>query len=384
MNLAFADARYADELERVLFNGALAGTSLKGDAYFYQNPLEADRRRTRWAWHECPCCPPMFLKMMAAMPGYVYATDRDGIYVNLFVGSRATVALAGGKVVLTQATRYPWEGSVRIAVEPANEAEFALYVRIPAWCDGAAFKVNGEKVASPERVRGYACVRRTWKKGDVVDLDMPMPVRRLKAHPNVKADTGRAALACGPIVYCLEGADNGRRVRHLAIRPETPLVAEHRPDLLGGVTVIRGAAVLRMQEAAGSPLHPAAEKRSDLRSVEFVAIPYYANTNRQPGDMLVWVPETPDLVEPMPPPTIAGEAAPSASHCNPADSVTAMNDGIEPKDSADESIPRFTWWDHHGTKEWVQYVFDKPETAGAPGGIERVEKPSHRCLYSVP
>ena len=309
MNLAFADARYADELERVLFNGALAGTSLKGDTYSYENPLEATKKRTRWAWHGCPCCPPMFLKIMAAMPGYVYATDRDGIYVNLFAGSRATVALAGSKVVLTQTTRYPWEGSVRIAVEPAKEAEFALYLRIPAWCDGAALKANGEKVARLEMVRGYACIRRTWRKGDVVDLDMPMPVRRIKAHPSIQADVGRVALARGPIIYCLEEADNGRRVRHLAIPPDVRLAAEHRPDLLGDVTVIKGGAVLRVRETTERPLYLAADKRTDLRIAEFVAIPYYANTNRQPGAMLVWAPETPDLAEPMPPPTIAaGEA----------------------------------------------------------------------------
>jgi hypothetical protein len=358
MNLAFADAGYADELERVLFNGALAGTSLKGDTYFYENPLEADRRRTRWAWHGCPCCPPMFLKIMAAMPGYVYATDRDGIYVNLYVGSRATVALAGGMVVLTQKTRYPWEGDVRVTAEPAREAEFALYLRIPAWSDGATVKVNGEKAANPEVVRGYACVRRTWKKGDVVDLDMPMPVRRIKAHPNVHAAVGRVALARGPVIYCLEEADNGRRVGHLAIPPEARLAAEHRPELLGGVTAIRGTAVLRVRETVARPLYLAADKRADLRNTEFVAIPYYANTNRQPGAMAVWMPESPDMVAPMPPPTIAGESTPSASHCNPTDGAAAMNDGIEPKHSADESIPRFTWWDHRGTNEWVQYDFD--------------------------
>jgi len=365
MNLAFADARYADELERVLFNGALAGASLKGDTYSYENPLEAMKKRTRWAWHGCPCCPPMFLKIMAAMPGYVYATDRDGIYVNLFAGSRATVALAGSQVVFTQTTRYPWEGSVRIAVEPAKEAEFALYLRIPAWCDGAALKANGEKVARLEMARGYACIRRTWRKGDVVDLDMPMPVRRIKAHPSIQADVGRVALARGPIIYCLEEADNGRRVRHLAIPPDVRLAAKHRPDLLGGVTVIKGGAVLRVRETTERPLYLAADKRTDLRSAEFVAIPYYANTNRQPGAMLVWAPESPDLAEPMPPPTIAGEATPSASHCNPTDDVAAMNDGVEPKDSADESVPRLTWWAHRGTKEWVQYDFDKPRTVSA-------------------
>jgi DUF1680 family protein len=134
MNLAFGEARYMDELERVLYNGALAGVSLKGDTYFYQNPLEAGTERERWIWHDCPCCPPMFLKIMGAMPGYVYARDEGGIYVNLFVGSQARIPFAGSNLEVRQTTRYPWEGSVKIAIEPAQPREFDVNVRIPGWC----------------------------------------------------------------------------------------------------------------------------------------------------------------------------------------------------------------------------------------------------------
>ena len=360
MNLAFADATYADELERVLYNGALSGASLKGDTYFYENPLEAGRRRARWSWHPCPCCPPMFLKIMGAMPGYIYACDKDGVYVNLFVGSRASVTIGDRKVALKQTTRYPWDGNVKIAVEPAQAAPFAVSVRIPGWCEGATLKVNGTRTDRLEKVRGYARISRSWKAGDTVELDLPMPVRRLKAHPNVQANAGRAALARGPILYCLEEADNGRRVRHMAIPPGAKLAAEHRPDLLGGVTVIKGEAVVRRRSDAERPLYLPAEKALNVQPAEFVAVPYYANTNREPGAMLVWVPETPDLAPPMPPATIAGEARPSASHGNPTDTLAGLNDGVEPRDSADEGIPRFTWWDHRGTQEWVQYDFDKP------------------------
>src|ERR1700761_3664264 len=131
MNMAFGHSRYADELERTLYNGSLAGVSLKGDSYFYQNPLECTTTRERWVWHECPCRPPMFLKTMGAVPSYIYATDADSIYVNLFVAGRATIDRNGTKVVLRQATRYPWDGAVRLTVEAEQPQSFALMVRIP-------------------------------------------------------------------------------------------------------------------------------------------------------------------------------------------------------------------------------------------------------------
>ena len=183
--LATADAAKVDELERSLYNGALAGVSLKGNAYFYENPLDAGRNRARWSWHACPCCPPMFLKLMGALPGYIYATDADGLYVNLFIGSRAQIGLEGEKgkrLSLTQTTNYPWDGDVRLAVDPERPATFDVRVRVPAWCRGGvmngglytmpkagpdAFRIsiNGEPVASPTIVRGYAVLRRQWRGG---------------------------------------------------------------------------------------------------------------------------------------------------------------------------------------------------------------------------
>ena len=157
MNLAFGDARYADELERALYNGALAGVSLQGDTYFYENPLEGGPDRDRWKWHECPCCPPMFLKLMGAMPGYIYALDEDSVYVNLFVGSSASLTIKDNPVKVQQTTRYPWKGNVKISVEPSQPASFTMMIRIPGWCPQATLKVNGEPVPI-ERLRGYAKV----------------------------------------------------------------------------------------------------------------------------------------------------------------------------------------------------------------------------------
>jgi DUF1680 family protein len=290
MNRLFGDARYVDELERALYNGALAGVSLKGDTYFYENPLEAGPNRARWVWHDCPCCPPMFLKLMGAMPGYIYAADNDSVYVNLFVRSRASVSLEQAKVEVRQTTRYPWDGSVRISVQAARPTAFNLMVRIPGWCPDATLKVNGQALTNPERVRGYARIHRLWNSGDFVELNMPMPVRAVRAHPSVLADAGKIALVRGPIVYCLESADNGDQVRSFAVRPQGAFSTQHRQELLGGITVVKGNAWALEPQRWNNSLYRAATDVSAPRETEFTAIPYYANANRGPVHMTVWVP----------------------------------------------------------------------------------------------
>ncbi len=300
LNLLTGDAGYADVLERELYNGALAGVSADGNYYTYVNPLEAPRGNARWSWNGCPCCPPMFLKLMGAMPGYIYAQDKAGIYVNLFVGSRAQIQFAGQPVAITQATGYPWQGEVKITVQPARPAAFDLHIRIPGWCQGASapgdlyqaasrpgpgaarLEVNGQLVAQPEIVHGYATVHRRWKSGDVVQLTLDMPVRRLQANPGVEADQGRVALSRGPLVYCLEGADNGGAVQNLVLPADASFTTEYRDDLLGGVTVVHALATGLFRTAADAVV-----------STPFTvtAIPYYASANRGTCSMRVWLPE---------------------------------------------------------------------------------------------
>ena len=291
MNLLEGDAKYIDQLERVLYNGALSGVSVAGTTYFYENPLVAAKNRDRWVWHDCPCCPPMFLKIMGAMPGYIYAQDDDGVYVNLFVGSRARIKQGQTDVTLEQTTRYPWDGLVTIKVNLEKAAAFDMNVRLPGWCRRPVLKVNGVVVASPNVIRGYARLRKTWKKGDVITLSLPMPVERVKANPLVQADVGRVALARGPIVYCLESADNAAPVNDLMLPVSARLMAEHRPELLGGVTVIKGQALEVNPEKWSSSLYLFGRDIPAPRPVEFTAIPYFANTNRGPVDMLVWLRE---------------------------------------------------------------------------------------------
>ncbi len=365
MNMALADARYADELERVLYNAVLPGVSLKGDTYFYENPLEAGPKRTRWSWHGCPCCPPMFLKIMGALPGYIYAQDTDALYVNLFVGSRANFTVNGTKVALRQTTRYPWDGTVKIVLQPERNTEFALNLRLPDWCAEPKLRLNGKAVAGSAMVRGYAQLKRKWRRGDVVELSLPMPVQRLKANPKVEADIGRVAFRRGPLIYCFEAADNDGHVRNLVIPPDAPLKAEHRAKLLGGVTVITGTGLAVHQAPWTETLYLPSTAVPGVRNVEFTAIPYFANANREPGEMQVWIAETAQQAEPQPSPTIASCAQPSASHCWQGDTLSALNDQVAPAASDDTKIPRFTWWDHRGSKEWVQYDFGQQQKVSA-------------------
>jgi len=183
-----------------------------GNCYTYVNPLEAPHGNSRWSWNGCPCCPPMFLKLMGAMPGYIYAQDKSGIYVNLFVGSKAQIQVAGQNVVIKQVTDYPWQGEVKITVEPAKASEFDLHIRVPGWCQGqsspndlyqatnrplqgaAHLKVNGKDVADTQSLRGYATLHRRWKFGDVVQLTLDMPVQRMNANLQVEAAKARVLL----------------------------------------------------------------------------------------------------------------------------------------------------------------------------------------------
>ena len=358
LNLATADARYAEELERVLYNGALAGVSLSGDRYFYENPLDSGPRQ-RWSWHACPCCPPMFLKLMGSLPNLIYAKRADAVYVNLFIGSRATMKVDDVQVELHQTTRYPWEGSVRIAVTPQRPTEFALCLRLPGWCTNPTISLNGQRLDPIETNNGYARLRRAWRAGDVVELSLPMPAQRVKAHLKVAANVGRVALRRGPLVYCVEGHDHGGEVRNFVLPPDSALSAEFRRDALGGVAVIHGQALaLQSKSAPDGSLDRAQKSDATPTRVPLLAIPYFANANRGPTGMAVWLAEDVSRATASPPATIASRARASASHCHSSDTTAALNDRVMPKNSDDGSLPRFTWWDHRGAKEWVQYDFD--------------------------
>jgi DUF1680 family protein len=307
--LLHGEGRHMDVFERILYNGLLSGVSLSGDLFFYQNPLESSGGRRRSPWFEVACCPPNMTRFLPSLPGYVYATRDDTVFVNLFIEGTAEVLAAGRAVGLIQETRYPWDGDVRIRVEPRTEAEFELAVRIPGWARNEAvpgglyrfldadderpvLRVNGEESGLEVR-GGYARVRRVWRRGDFVNLRLPMPIRRVLAHESVEADAGRVALQRGPIVYCAEGTDNDGRILDTVLPDGAPLDAAFRPDLLHGVVVITGNALSLSRGPGG---------KSVEKTKPFLAVPYYSWANRDPGEMAVWLPRTADALPPPAPP----------------------------------------------------------------------------------
>ncbi len=304
--LLHGEAKYMDVFERILYNGLLSGVSLGGDLFFYQNPLESRGRRQRSPWFEVACCPPNMTRFLPSLPGYVYATRADTVFVNLFIGGTGEI-LVGGKVIgLTQETRYPWDGDVRITIEAENAEEFELAVRVPGWARNEAvpgdlyrfldgnderpvLEVNGTEVPFDVEA-GYARVRRVWQKGDIVGMRLPMPVRRIVAHESVEADAGRTALQRGPIVYCAEGVDNGGRALDIILPDSAALESRFRPGLLNGVVVITGTALARDPDGKTVP-----------EEKPFLAVPYYSWANREAGEMAVWLPRTAEAL-PAPPP----------------------------------------------------------------------------------
>ena len=278
------DARYSDLLEWTLYNAVLPGLSLDGQYYFYQNPLADDGAHRRQAWFGCACCPPNVARLLASLPSYFYSTSEDALWVHLYAqGSLETTLENGQRVVLEQTTRYPWDGEVTLNVQA--EGTFTLKLRVPAWAEGAALSVNGETV--DVQAGSYASLEREWRAEDTVELSLPMPVRYLEAHPHVTENTGRVALARGPLLYCVEGADPDPR--DLVMPSDPSLTAEHRPDLLGGVTVLTGQAERLEPDAWNGALYRVVGEAGLTTEVALTAIPYFAWANREPGPMLVWL-----------------------------------------------------------------------------------------------
>ena len=370
MFLLHGDAKYIDVLERVLYNGLISGVALTGKLFFYTNPLESYGQHQRSPWFSCACCPSNISRFMPSVPGYVYAQRDDTLYVNLFIDSQVKVDLKGHQVNIQQETEYPWEGSVKITVDPEEPGEFAVFVRIPGWTQNqpipsnlyqylsrseekAVLKVNGEQTDF-NLDKGYARIRRTWNKGDAVELDFPMPVRRVISHPEVKENIGKVALERGPLVYCAEWPDNQGNVSNLALPNGTELKAEHRENMFDSITVIKGQV---------QALHQGKNENETITTQqEFMAIPYYAWAHRGQGEMAVWLPRQESLARALPKPSIASTSQVSVSRDK---NGSAVNDQWEPKNSNDHSHPYLHWWPTKGTMEWVQYDFKKPEIVSA-------------------
>jgi len=284
--LLTGDSKYYDVLEQTLYNGLLSGVSLQGDEYFYTNPLESDGEfrfnkgsNARQPWFDVSCCPTNLSRFFPSLPGYLYATTGDSLYVNLFVESRAEVEAGGVRLELLQETDYPWSGAVRLTVRPQRPVRLRLLLRLPGWsrelimggslyrfaqpfAEAPSLRVNGTEVDIVME-KGYAVVEREWKEGDIVELSLPLPVRKVICDPRVADNRGKVALQRGPIVYCVERRDSRVPLDSILLGEEASLVPTSQPELLGGVVA--------------------------LRAPEFTAIPYYAWANRGPGPMKVWL-----------------------------------------------------------------------------------------------
>lgn len=282
------DGKYADILELAMFNGALSGLSRDGEHYFYANPLESDGTPTRWEWHTCPCCTMNVSRLVASVGQYFLSTAEDGVAFHLYGGIASDVEIAGTQVSLREVSNYPWSGDIEIHVDPEVPAQFDVKLRIPGWCQGAKVSVNGEAVDVATAERGYLTIIRTWQKGDRISLDLPMPPHRLYAHPGVIMDAGRVALKRGPLVYCLEEADNpGGRVQRLKLPRHAQLHSE-KSDLFDGIVTLKAEATA-IDESDFHQLYRTAPPRET--SSTLTAVPYFLWANREQGSMVVWVPE---------------------------------------------------------------------------------------------
>ncbi|TWF41439.1 hypothetical protein FHW36_103243 [Chitinophaga polysaccharea] len=370
MFLLHGDAKYIDVLERTLYNGLLSGVSISGDRFFYPNPLASMGQHQRSAWFGCACCISNMTRFLPSMPGYVYAQKDNDLYVNLFVGNAATIQLKAGKVGIVQQTNYPWNGKDDITINTAKPTAFTLKVRIPGWAenrpvpgnlyfeeDSAAATVpillNGQPLHYAVE-KGYAVIKRTWKKGDKVTLDLPMEVKKVLAAAPVKDDQYRFALERGPIMYCLEGPDNkDATVQNIVVAKDAAVTPVFQTNLLSGVMTL---------QMPGSSTSRQLHSDALINSQQTVtAIPYYSWANRGAAEMTVWIPFEAAAARPKPAPTIASKSKISASVKNQR-MFMALNDQYEPKDSKDNSALYLHWWPAKGSSEWVQYDFDSAHT----------------------
>ncbi len=368
MFLATGESKYIDVCERALYNNVLSGVSLSGDLFFYDNPLESDGEHGRQRWFGCACCPGNVTRFVASVPNYIYAAQGKDIYVNLYAQGKANI----GGVELEQTTDYPWDGKVRIRLNKGG-GKFSIKLRIPGWlkkhpfgnnlytyldaAKSADISVNGVKVGhdNPD----YVSIDRKWKKGDVIEINFPMEVRRVLANDNAEDDRGKVALERGPVVFCLEGKDQpDNTVFDKYILDSTPIQSHFEKDLLNGVVVLEGNA-------------KELQRNGEVKDVRFRAIPYSTWNNRGGDQMEVWIANTPVKAVATPLPTIASRAQTfsnrgpiqnDAPETAPTDSwAGGVNDQWEPKRSSDTSKPYHYWWLKRGTTESISYKFKEAE-----------------------
>ncbi|KKB11692.1 hypothetical protein VE25_10970 [Devosia geojensis] len=284
------DGKYADIMELALFNGALSGLSRDGEHYFYENKLESDGTHQRWDWHPCPCCTMNVSRLVASVGGYFYSVGENVVAMHLYGGNSATLDMGARKVRVEETSNYPWSGNIRISVDPEGEGALDLKLRIPGWAKGAKASLNGTPVDVATGTRdGYLTISRDWRKGDVIELDLPMHPQRIFANPRVKMDQNKVTLRRGPLVYCLEQVDNPVPVPEIVLPRMAEIAARERQDLFDGITVLEAEGKTLAKDDWNGDLYRTSPPTP--QPVTLTAVPYYIWANRELGPMAVWIRE---------------------------------------------------------------------------------------------
>jgi uncharacterized protein len=284
------DGKYADAMERALYNGVISGVSLDGKKFFYANPLASIGDRHRKEWFGCACCPPNLARLLASLGGYVYSQTADDLVVHLYVQGEAKFDLHGQQIIFKQKTEYPWNGSISIKINLDKPDTFGVKLRIPDWCKRAKLKVNNEEIEITGKLeKGYVRIEREWKNNDSIELELYMPIERMYSHPNVRQNANHVAIQRGPIVYCLESIDNVDSLHKLSLTKEGIFTSIYDETLLGGVVKIIGDAELADDLNWEDKLYSTDKPKN--KPFQITAIPYYAWDNRESGQMRVWIQE---------------------------------------------------------------------------------------------
>ena len=267
MNLMSGDSKYADIMERALYNGVISGVSLQGDRFFYDNPMESDGTRHRKEWYDCSCCPTQISRIIPSIGNYLYTVSDHRIWINLYAESKGEIHLKDGSVKIEQITNYPWDGKISLKVFPAVKENFELLLRIPGWCKSSSASINNQLISDMEFENGYLKIKHNWENGDEIVLNLDMPVEIVRSIDKVKENMGKVAIQRGPFVYCFEETDNKGNFDQLKFNKNSHFVVEKSNQ--DNITVI---------------------KLVDTQNkMTFKAVPYYFWDNREPGKMKIWI-----------------------------------------------------------------------------------------------
>jgi len=371
--LLHGEAKYYDVLERTLYNGLISGVSLDGGGFFYPNPLESMGQHQRQPWFGCACCPSNIARFIPSLPGYVYAVKDKNVYVNLFLSNSSNLSVGGKKVVISQSTKYPWDGDIAINVDKNAAGQFALKIRVPGWVKnnvvpsnlysysdnkrlGYSINVNGKAVDGAKITDdGYFTISRKWKKGDVVRVHFDMEPRTVRALNKVEADRGLVAVERGPIVYCAEWPDNDFDIMSALVN-QNPQMKVYDSEIVTG----KGSYPVKEISTDAQTLYFDKDGKLKASDVTLKLIPYYAWCHRGSGKMKVWLTQDLSASRPAEPATLASESKVSSSMRLPA--LTALNDRLVPKDENDRSVPYTHWWPKQKSTEWIAYEFPAAST----------------------